>query len=488
VTTELGKSALLGAVVLATALAVAACDGHGDGADRGAGGGEHPAREESASTPGDRKILGVAASYPPDAIRAETEKVHGSQAARRALAWRIVAKALRPVPLADKAVPLEPATVPLWETWYAKDEFERMFVRLFGGLTPAAQAAHAPFGDAAIDAAFAWNATLTGVDGRPLLSWTPERFAEREGQIATQPDANGLGGTTRVVYSPATLAHLYRNYGSVLDCLPKLGDLAPDAAPPSATNFAPCYAAEFPPEAVTVKADWRRADPVPGNPWQTLPAFDTSPAGLARTLAGTPDGGADWGDGSGAWDPGPKEIHTVRVSGNVYRLTGLHVVTKELRDWVWITLWWSPDPDEDFGADRPAAITALGPEWAHYKMCVVTAYDEADPDPEGGMGKAAPKLGAALAAVHAAQGTSSWCSNPYLERGAHNARTNCIGCHQHAGLPDLTSVSLLGNEARFPDNTRKKVRANFPSDYLWSFGNPPDDLAGVIARRSETSP
>ena len=72
-------------------------------------------------------------------------------------------------------------------------------------------------------------------------------------------------------------------------------------------------------------------------------------------------------------------------------------MSKELDHWLWITLWWSPDPDSDFGADRPAAIAALPGPWRNYKMCVTSSYLEGDPDPRGG---ADGSLGDALAAVH----------------------------------------------------------------------------------------
>jgi hypothetical protein len=76
-------------------------------------------------------------------------------------------------------------------------------------------------------------------------------------------------------------------------------------------------------------------------------------------------------------DPSPAQIHTLTLpNGLHFRLAGLHVMTKELDHWVWITLWWSPEPDDDFGADRPASIAALGGPWGHYKMCVVTAFEE----------------------------------------------------------------------------------------------------------------
>src|SRR5690606_23299611 len=166
--------------------------------------------------------------------------------------------------------------------------------------------------------------------------------------------------------------------------------------------------------------------------------------------------------------PGPDDIYTLRLaSGNTYRLAGLHIMTKELDHWLWITLWWSPAPHDDFGADRPAAIEALGGPWRNYKMCVVTAFEERDPDPWGGFAHTAPSLGRALAAVHGGAGAPSWCSNPYLERGAGNAATNCIGCHQHGGT-GLRSEEILSDAARFPAHGRTVLRNNFPADYSWA--------------------
>jgi hypothetical protein len=161
--------------------------------------------------------------------------------------------------------------------------------------------------------------------------------------------------------------------------------------------------------------------------------------------------------------------------GETYRMPALHIMTKELEHWVWITLWWSSTPDEDFGADRPAAIAALGGPWSHYKMCVVTAFDERDPDPRGGQ---PGSLGDSLAAVHGGVGSASWCSNPYLEEGPGNAQTNCVGCHQHAGTR-LRSEDILGDELLFPERGRVQVRDNFPTDYLWSAVTG-DDLVTMI--------
>jgi hypothetical protein len=139
-------------------------------------------------------------------------------------------------------------------------------------------------------------------------------------------------------------------------------------------------------------------------------------------------------------------------------------VTKELRDWTWITLWWAPDADADFGADRPDSVRALGGPWHNYKMCVVTDYAENDPAAGASFMASAPSLASALEATN---GPSTWCSNPYLEQGDHNAKTNCIGCHQHGGTTE-TTLSILGSPDQFPDNARTKIRSNFPVDYAFT--------------------
>ncbi|NIS36800.1 MAG: hypothetical protein GWN73_40355, partial [Actinobacteria bacterium] len=52
-------------------------------------------------------------------------------------------------------------------------------------------------------------------------------------------------------------------------------------------------------------------------------------------------------------------------------------------------------------------------------------------------------------ALRAAAGGPSWCSNPYIEHGRGNARTNCIGCHQHGGSEVFTDRDGDGALDRF---------------------------------------
>jgi hypothetical protein len=238
-------------------------------------------------------------------------------------------------------------------------------------------------------------------------------------------------------------------------------------------NFTQCFRSEFPAASVIVKADWRRAEF-----GIRLASYDTSADGLRRHLGGE----RDWGDGDRELDPGPDKIHTMRLpNGNVYRLAGLHIMSKELRHWTWTTLWWSDSPDTDFGEDRPAAIEVLPGAWKNYKMCTTSNYRELDPDPTGGYEDDAPSLAAALATTHQGAGAPSWCSNPYIEEGPGNSTTNCIGCHQHGGT-EATVPEIVSGADAFPHNGRTKLRNNFPADYSWTL-NEGDKLVDLI--RSE---
>ncbi|MDW8247603.1 MAG: hypothetical protein RMJ84_13620, partial [Sandaracinaceae bacterium] len=224
----------------------------------------------------------------------------------------------------------------------------------------------------------------------------------------------------------------------------------------------------FPIDAVTIAAHWVRADAG----W-ALPVYDTSAPALLRRLRSSE---SRWGEGDGEENPGPDRIYTVVAPlGNSYRLAAMHIRTRELEHWLNITLWWSPEPDTDFGEDRPEPIKRLGSPWNQYKMCVVVDYEEGDPDPEGGFGGDAPSLAQALEAVH---GPYSWCSNPYIDAAPGLFRSNCIACHDHA-MSGVHPGELIQDPHRFPEGGRARLRNNQPGDGFWSieFG---DDLASVL--------
>jgi hypothetical protein len=245
------------------------------------------------------------------------------------------------------------------------------------------------------------------------------------------------------------------------------GVLEVEAAAPSRVSPG-CLAGPFPSDAVTVAAHWTRADLA-----MPMPTFDTSARALRRRFDG---GDASWGAGDGMADPGEDRIYTMTVpAGPSFRLAGFHIRTREIDTWLNITLWWSPDPDTDFGADRPEAIRALGGPWSSYKMCVAVDYTERDETPGGGFEDDAPTLADALTEVH---DRASWCSNPYIDAAPGLLRGNCLGCHQHAmagRFPGEVALDTL----RFPDGARGRTRNNEPADGFWSF-EAGDDFGSVL--------
>ncbi len=524
---------------------------------------------DSASTIEDRKIIGLAAPYPPDlGLAARDGELEASIAARREAAWRVVRRVLQPIPLGESK--LAPSfggmtpLIPAWHTWYARDDFERVFKTLYRELGPAGRAARAP-----IDSATGFLANARALDSDP--AWPEQRYLDYLAAIDTAEEAAGVGGISRVGYSPGAMGHLVESYASQYACrlavdpdpfatdpmrepraitqtetvelascdfrilgpfqagdgsvrVTSRGEGDADlyvrrGAPPTLEQFdcrsqrdasaeecstagdGPVYVAlfgattgattgadaarievaveyleqdvrdpaclgrELPRDAVLVKADWRRR--LDG---ESLPVYDTSGSRMTARLTENAAWSAD-----GSADPQAAGIYSVSLpTGAQFRMPALHIMSKELDHWMWITLWWSPEPDTDFGADRPELISALPGPWRNYKMCVTTSYVERDIDPRGGQ---PGSLGDALAAVHGGVGAPTWCSNPYLEEGPGNAATNCIGCHQHGGTA-LRPEAILADE---PHRGVTRTRNNFFTDYLWVVkGGGGDDLSSII--------
>ena len=493
-------------LMLAAALASASC-GDGSGAP---GPGEFPFDNTGGKTDVfGRALIGPAQPYEADdTLPAVEERLQTDMVFRRQVAWEIIARTIDPVPLlglAERAEGSEDLTldgdipeVSRWQTWYGVDDFKRMFQHLYENEDRASRLRREPFDDEEIDAAIDFNNTAIDRSSR----WPLERFIQYVERLGVCPEgtpsdecarmlqsnfSGASGGNIRITYSPATIRHLLENYGAILDCMERLGGLSFEASPEEEANFSFCYHEEMPADAVLIKAQWVRADF-----GRDIPVYDTDADTLGALLAPTASG--TWPeDGNRRADPTDEEIITIKLrNGNTFRLVGFHIMTKELRHWTWITMWWHPEPDTDFGADRPQTITDIGGEiWGNYKMCVVMDYEERDDDP-GDNFDAHPTLAAALRASNV--GDSTWCSNGYVEEGRGNARTNCIGCHQHGastvgadldgdGTPDPFNLEqVIDDQTFYPENGRMRIRDVFPSDYLWSASRV-DNLFQII--RSE---
>jgi len=451
-----------------------------------------------------RRLAGIPHDY--EAADLDEEELVGNMGRRRAVAWQTVCRVLDPVPLLGLAesaqeheeIELPEGEVPKvsrYQTWYGMDDFKRMFQRLYSGLEPNGRAARVAFTDEAIDEAVIWNMKSLDRSSR----WPLERYINYVRELgicpadlsdeacislAQQRFGGAVGGNARILYSPAVVDHALRNYGKILECLDDLDSVSLGQEPTQSDNFSLCFEKEFPINGVLVKAQWMRADF-----GRDVPTYDTDGEAMAALLGGS----ANWGeDGDRRTDPTPDEIVTIRLhNGDTYRLVGLHIMTKELRHWQWITLWWSDKPETDFGADRPNVMARqLDPVWQNYKMCVVDGFTEKDPAPSSHYPQL-PSLAAAIDSTSGGVDSPTWCSNPYIEHGRNNARTNCVGCHQHAGstvvrdtdgdgtLDPLDLEAVIEDELHFPQAGRLQIRELFPADYLYSF-NRVDDFSGVI--------
>src|SRR5205085_160455 len=111
---RLTRIALLASVALA-----AACSSAAPEEDEVQAGEDH-------LRPLERKAVGKAVDYPADTkLRAQLETLEKSQKARREAAWKAVGRVLKPVKIAGKVNGAD-ASIPLFRTWYGRDDFERM--------------------------------------------------------------------------------------------------------------------------------------------------------------------------------------------------------------------------------------------------------------------------------------------------------------------------------------------------------------------------
>ena len=438
-----------------------------------------------------RRILGPAVDY--QSIPAKADELNGSVALRRAHAWAVVEEALRPVEVnLDQAAATESDAqsafggrrLANWQTWYDRTEFHRLFEILYRcKMTTEERRAFKDPNNRSVVALGRVQQILAELPRHGMgNAWTAGRFRELLGQLTTANDLaglNGVDGTGMSLYSPALVAHYLQNASAVYNC---------DGTQPAATElFGGCFGNKpFPAGAAAVKPTFNRVS-------AGAVSFDTSAKGLEQIFTTTGPNRDMWRGGS--LDGGPQPVvkldgdagsHIYKVNYrqgdtlyDAYALTGMHIITKEIPEWVWTTLWWSDHPDTDFGADRPRELAnKVDPIYANYKMCTATTFAEADPLVMGtapaDSSPLAQDLVAALQAAYQGTKPGTWCSNPFIEHMPHGARTNCVGCHQHAGPDGMVSAT-----AQKPADLLQTEK-RFLGDYMASFHGGKDDFQGII--------
>jgi hypothetical protein len=428
--------------------------------------------------PQNRRILGQPTPWTP--LTLEPQGLKTSMAARRAAGWETLARAVAPVGVKDPATgePLRepesgaPLTVPTWQTWYDIDEFKEMFLDLYWGHMSDAQRASHRVDDAMLDQVIAdhpskplgqrWMAPSS----QPGMTRFDRLLSQLKGNAHTS-GLNGVSGRGFTGYSPELVRHYLKHYWEVYNCRrpipPEFTTGNPDK------DLASCFSEPFPKGSVTIKATWNKVGDGVG-------AFDTTARGVAKTMG---PAGETWRpmNANNLSFPSSDKIHTSYTFNDEeltesYQLTGLHIVTKDVPEWIWMTAWWSRTPSTDYGEDRPKRAPFVdasnrGTVWSNYKMCVASSFEEEDDGvkamadgltPAGLLESTDTSLKAVLAASYVFAKPEQWCSNPYIETTSGFANSNCIGCHQHAG-PE--------GEQDNPD--RARARKNFMTDFMWSF-------------------
>jgi hypothetical protein len=162
--------------------------------------------------------------------------------------------------------------------------------------------------------------------------------------------------------------------------------------------------------------------------------------------------------------------------GDVYILLGLHVMTKEIPDWVWSTFWWSPQPAaSQFADDRPRegplhGYAIRGP-WRNYLMDTTLSMETprepdppalATPPPGDNCGDASTRTRAKI------------CYNPYIETPAmpNYSHSNCMNCHAHATIPGMNRQGFDGFAVRgFISPNAPCFAGRARTDYNWALSN-----------------
>lgn len=388
---------------------------------------------------------------PENASRAKftVAEIDNSMRARRNQAWATVQQVWQPVPVAG-------GKVPAWMTWYEEQDIAQLYRELVSkqgagsSLTPVEVSENV----AAV------------LKEHPFKDLQRSLSSVRLGKVLRQftfPGVPSLGpnrrpGTGVIYYNTAYVRHLLENAERIANCdasaFPRLsfpglsllptspGDsigidrLPLQLLPADPQNqWALCMDHEMPPEAIMIKVNWTpviRYDSS-GYGYVNEHAIDTS-ANMASALSSLPSGRwmeVPWSEDSRKMG-GIKAVgfRVTDEQGKEWELRGMHIVKKNLRRWMWTTVF-EAGGQWNWGADKPEALTREWSPFAYYGMCTVSNFRERDPTPWAtydGKEEHLQSLAEALRAVARVMQGAQWCSNPYIE--TNMAFGNCIGCHQ----------------------------------------------------------
>ncbi len=396
-----------------------------------------------------RNILGPAIPLSDAKSEDRPEDIVSSLALTRKKAWQIFADTIHSETIAIKSPQgdIKSTQIPRFMTWYSLEDANRLFNKSLEALNEGDKNSGKPIDSEAWKQAE--NRLVDEIKEMPApvkKKW--ENFFNQNSDL-NPASVMGASGLSRILFNGDVLASTAEQYASLQACYPE-----DQSKPAFDTPHKSCFPQGLSPRSITIKTNWLN----------TTAGFRSyaSDADALTSLMQDPD--ASW-DKLRKERAIPETIVQATMNGKAFVLGGMHIVSKEFKDWIWISVWWSESPDTDFGEDRPEFIQKLGAPWNQYKLCAVSSYVQNAAELDE-LATRYPSLAKAYKAVLNDSG-ASWCSNPYIERGINNQRTNCIGCHQFAGT-DVDQMDVISDASRFPHFGNTKQREDFPSDYVWS--------------------
>lgn len=378
--------------------------------------------------------------------RFSAAEINGSMRARRNQAWAIVEQVWAPVSVAG-------GKVPAWMTWYEEEDIGPLYKELLSKQTSGRGESTPAQVRADVDAVLREH---------PFKDLQTSLSSVRLGKTLRQftfPGMPLLGPKRRpatgvIYYNTAFVRHLLENAERIVSCDPSalaklnlpgssgsgglfgIEGLPAQLLPSDPQNrYALCMDHEMPADAIMIKANWTpviKYDSA-GNGYVDEHRIDTS-AKMATTLSAYPSG--TWNEIP--WDDDARANGGIKAAGfrvtdekgKEWELRGMHLVKKNLRTWMWTTLF-EAGGEWNWGADKPVALTQEWSPFVHYGMCTVSNFRESDPMPWSayeGKDEHLRSLADSIRAVAKVMRGAQWCSNPYIETNL--AFGNCIGCHQ----------------------------------------------------------
>lgn len=306
------------------------------------------------------------------------------------------------------------------------------------------------------------------------------------------------------LYSPSFVRHLLKNYHNILECEQKTKDRVQlekkSIDEPWQPNKQICLDGPFPRDAHVARTFWQTVHLDETN---LLTSYSSDLGNLASILFSP---GGEWFDLSqdhyvefGQQDgPRLEDFVHLQRDNKIYVMLAFHVLSRETKNGIWTTAWWHPNPVEDFGSDKEQYLVDVEDEAAKkrlrlFKMCNVSSFYQSQPTKSTTTSLA--EIVRQIESNHdtfirdsfsephpelLAKKATSWCANPYFELAPGQQRTNCIGCHQHAGslISFEESFQVFDRYGHF-GNAQQRVYSE--TDKIWALQSSfPVDFQEVV--------